>query len=165
MTTFSAIRAYIAIGSNVTSERGDPRSHVEAAFDELGRLDGTRLFARSSILRTSPVGPQDQDDYLNAVAGVDTVLSPRELLDGLLAIERMHGRDRDQERRWGPRTLDLDLILYGSERIEEQGLSVPHPRMHERLFVLEPLEEVAPDLLVPGIGKTVGELVRQLRGG
>jgi 2-amino-4-hydroxy-6-hydroxymethyldihydropteridine diphosphokinase len=165
MPSTSITLAYIAIGSNVTSDRGDPMSHVVAAFDEIGKLKKTRVVGRSSIHRTSPVGPQDQDDYLNAMAAVETSLLPRELLDGLLAIERVHGRDREKERRWGPRTLDLDLILYGDERIEEQGLSVPHPRMHERLFVLEPLAELQPVLVVPGIGKTVGELVRELRGG
>lgn len=156
--------AYIAIGSNVTSTLGDPAAHVAAAFHALDRLPRTRLTARSSIFSTDPVGPQDQDRYLNAVAQIETTLPPLELLTHMLAIERSRGRDRAHERRWGPRTLDLDLLLYADQVLSLPSLTIPHPRMHERTFVLEPLAELAPDLRIPGRAGTVHELLLALRG-
>ncbi|MCC6425378.1 MAG: 2-amino-4-hydroxy-6-hydroxymethyldihydropteridine diphosphokinase [Phycisphaerales bacterium] len=156
-------RAYIALGSNLTSGLGDPRSHIQAALDALARLDRSHLRAASTIIETDPIGPQDQPRYLNAVVAIDTTLEPRDLLDRLLEIERSRGRDRTREQRWGPRTLDLDLLLYGDLQIQEPGLIVPHPRLAERLFVLAPLEELAPDLVVPGLGQTVGQLAARRR--
>jgi 2-amino-4-hydroxy-6-hydroxymethyldihydropteridine diphosphokinase len=139
--------AYVGLGSNLQ----DPVRQVSIAFDDLGALPETRLTARSSLYRTAPVGKLDQPDFVNAVARVETGLGPEALLEALLAIERGHQRVRGE--RNGPRTLDLDLLLYGSERIDLPGLTVPHPRVHERAFVLVPLAEIAPDLHIPGAGR------------
>jgi 2-amino-4-hydroxy-6-hydroxymethyldihydropteridine diphosphokinase len=133
------VRAAVALGSNLD----DPQAHVRRAFDELAALPGTRVLARSSLHRTKPVGYADQPDFINAVVHVETRLSARELLDALLDIERKHGRVREIPN--GPRTLDLDIVVYGDARIDEPGLVVPHPRAHERAFVLDPLREVWPD--------------------
>lgn len=160
-----SVTAFIALGSNLASGLGDRRSHIEAAFGAIGRLEGTRLSARSAVIETDPVGPPGQSRYLNAAAGVVTTLAPRELLDLLIGIERSRGRDRSREQRWGPRTLDLDLLLYGDLIIREPGLVVPHPRLHERTFVLEPLSQIAPEVVVPGLGRTVSELARGAGGG
>jgi 2-amino-4-hydroxy-6-hydroxymethyldihydropteridine diphosphokinase len=141
-----AVRAYVGIGANL----GDPAAQVRRAIDALGALPGTRLAAASSLYRTAPVGYADQPDFVNAVAALDTELSPRGLLDGLLAIERDAGRERSF--RNAPRTLDLDLLLYGDATLEDDVLTVPHPRMHERAFVLAPLAEIAPDAEIPGRG-------------
>jgi 2-amino-4-hydroxy-6-hydroxymethyldihydropteridine diphosphokinase len=141
-----AVRAYVGIGANL----GDPAAQVRRAIDALGALPGTRLAAASSLYRTAPVGYADQPDFVNAVAALDTELSPRGLLDGLLAIERDAGRERSF--RNAPRTLDLDLLLYGDATLEDDVLTVPHPRMHERAFVLAPLAEIAPDAESPGRG-------------
>ncbi len=157
-------RAYIALGSNLSSELGDRPAHIRAAIEALGSVERTTVAACSRVIETDPVGPQDQDRYLNAVAAIDTGLAPQRLLEELLRIERDRGRDRARERRWGPRTLDLDLLLYGDQLLNLPGLVVPHPRMRDRLFVLEPLGQVAPDLVVPGTGATVLELAARLRG-
>ncbi len=157
------VRAYVALGSNLSSPMGEPLDHLRAAVEAMNALEGTRVARCSSFIRTDPVGPQDQDRYLNAAAALDTTLGPRRLLDELLGIERSRGRDRSRERRWGPRTLDLDLLLYGPLVLNLPGLEVPHPRMLERLFVLEPLEEIAADLVVPGTGQRVAEMARRLR--
>lgn len=144
------VRAFVAVGSNV----GDRAAHVAFAFDALGRIPGARLVARSGVHETDPVGPPGQGPYLNAVAEVRTVLSPRALLDALLSLERARGRDRSREVRFGPRTLDLDLLCWGeaepggAARVDADGITVPHPRMGERPFVLVPLAEVAPELAV-----------------
>jgi len=139
-------RAYIALGSNLA----DPVSQLDAAFDELGRLPQTRFLARSSLWRSAPVGYLDQPDFVNAVAAVDTGLEAETLLAHLLDIERRHGRVREFQN--APRTLDLDIALYGDDRIDTPTLTVPHPRMHERAFVLLPLSEIAPDIAIPGHG-------------
>jgi 2-amino-4-hydroxy-6-hydroxymethyldihydropteridine diphosphokinase len=118
----------------------------------LGGEPGVEVVAVSPIRETDPVGVLDQPRFLNGVAAVETELSPRELLDRLLAVERRLGRDRTAPTRWGPRTVDLDLLLYGGERIDEPGLVVPHPRLHERRFVLEPLADLDAALEVPGRG-------------
>jgi 2-amino-4-hydroxy-6-hydroxymethyldihydropteridine diphosphokinase len=115
----------------------------------------------STIRETEPWGLEEQPRFLNAVAELETTLSPRALLDRLLEIERGLGRTRDGPR-WGPRTIDLDLLLFGSESIDEPGLTVPHPRLHERLFVLEPLAELDPELEIPGRGP-VRALLRKLQ--
>jgi 2-amino-4-hydroxy-6-hydroxymethyldihydropteridine diphosphokinase len=138
--------AYVGLGANLD----DPRRHVEAAAAELSRLPSTRLRAVSSLYRTAPLGPADQPDYVNAVARLETRLAPRALLAALQGIERDHGRVRDGTR-WGPRTLDLDLLTFGEQRIVSAALTVPHPEMHRRAFVLVPLADVAPPSLpVPG---------------
>ena len=136
-------RAAIALGSNI----GDPEAQVTRAFDEIAALPGTRVLARSKLRRTKPVGYADQPDFVNAVALVETALEPRALLDALLAIEQRHGRKRTIAN--GPRTLDLDIILYGDRVIDEPGLKVPHPRASQRGFVMEPLREVWPDVVIP----------------
>lgn len=133
------VRAAIALGSNLE----DPEAQLRSAFEELGALPATKLLQRSRIYRTRPVGFADQPDFLNACALVETSLAPRALLDALLAIERRHGRVRTV--RNGPRTLDLDIILYGDARIDEPDLKIPHPRAREREFVLEPLRDVWPE--------------------
>jgi 2-amino-4-hydroxy-6-hydroxymethyldihydropteridine diphosphokinase len=148
--------AYVALGSNLQ----DPAAQVRAGFEDLDHLPVTRLVRRSSLYRTAPVGKLDQPDFVNAVACIETGLEPQMLLQGLLDIEARHARVRRE--RNGPRTLDLDLLLLGERRIETPGLTVPHPRMHERAFVLVPLAEIAPDALVPGRG-TVRELLATLR--
>jgi 2-amino-4-hydroxy-6-hydroxymethyldihydropteridine diphosphokinase len=149
--------AYVALGSNLH----DPVQQVKSGLAALGTLPGTHLVARSSLYRTAPVGKVDQPDFINAVARVDTRLEAGALLQALLAIERQHARVRLE--RNGPRTLDLDLLLYGGLRIDAPGLTVPHPRMHERAFVLVPLAEIAPDLDIPGMGR-VDALVARTRG-
>lgn len=132
-------RAAIALGSNLD----DPEAHVKRGFDDLAALPKTRLLARSKLYRTKPVGYADQPDFINACALVDTALAPRELLDGLLDIEKRHGRKREIPN--GPRTLDLDIVIYGDQVIDEPGLTIPHPRAHEREFVLAPLRDIWPD--------------------
>jgi 2-amino-4-hydroxy-6-hydroxymethyldihydropteridine diphosphokinase len=132
--------AYVGIGSNLQ----EPASQVRGAFDELARLPQTRLTARSSLYRSAPLGYTTQADFVNAVAALDTGLSAGELLAELQKIEVRHGRERSFAN--APRTLDLDLLLFGDERIVTHDLVVPHPRMHERAFVLQPLLEIAPQL-------------------
>jgi 2-amino-4-hydroxy-6-hydroxymethyldihydropteridine diphosphokinase len=149
----STARAWVAIGSNL----GDRAGYVASALASLDRLAETRVVAASGVIETEPVGPIGQGAYLNAVVEVETALAPADLLRSLLRIEAEHGRRRQE--KWGPRTLDLDLVLYGPEVvIDEPGLMVPHPRLAERLFVLEPLCEIGPDLVVPTLGRTVREL-------
>ena len=138
------VLAFVGIGSNLD----DPIARVRAALAALDALPATRIVSRSSLYRTAPVGFLDQPEFINAVAGLETGLAPRELLSALLAIEQAHGRVRSV--RNAPRTLDLDLLIYGERAICEPGLVVPHPRMHERAFVLAPLAEIAP-------GAQVGE--------
>lgn len=156
-------RAYVALGSNLDSTAGDRLSHLDYAINALATLPSTTVVARSSIHQTDPVGPPGQGPYLNAAVALDTAMAPRALLDAMLAIERARGRDRSREQRWGPRTLDLDLLIHGEAILREAGLVLPHPRLHERAFVLEPLAEIAPDLTVPGLGSTVRDLARRIR--
>ena len=139
--------AYIALGSNLEQ----PQRQLQTGFGALARLPDTQLIAQSSLYRSAAVGYADQPDFVNAVAAIRTALAPRALLDALLAIEREHGRVRAFAN--APRTLDLDIVLYGEQVIHAPGLSVPHPRMHERAFVMVPLAEIAPDALVPGHGR------------
>jgi 2-amino-4-hydroxy-6-hydroxymethyldihydropteridine diphosphokinase len=154
--TTARVTAYIALGANLD----DPAAQVTAGVAALAALPQTRLLARSSFYRTAPVGNKDQPDFINAVAAVETGLQPRELLDQLLAIEFKHGRVRKFAN--APRTLDLDVLLYGEVQMHEHGLTIPHPRMHERAFVLVPLAEIAPHAMVPGRG-AVSELLRAVR--
>ena len=144
----ATVAAYIGLGGNV----GDVAATLRAALDALDALPGSRIATVSRFRHTAPVGGIVQDDFLNAVARLDTRLPALDLLHALFAIECAHGRDRSRERRWGPRTLDLDLLLYGNTVIDVPGLCVPHPRMAQRRFVLDPLVEIAPALVVPGLG-------------
>ncbi len=147
MTETARATAYVGLGSNV----GAPQTQVARALRELEGLPDTRLIRHSSLYETEPVGLRDQPGFINAVAIVETALSARALLDGLLDIEQRHGRVRTVKN--GPRTLDLDILLYGDARIDEDGLTIPHPRMHERGFVLEPLLEIDADCDIPGLGR------------
>ena len=141
--------AYVGIGSNLQ----DPLRQVRNAFQALAQLPASRLIKRSPCYRTPPLGPPGQPDYVNAVALLETELAPLELLDALQAVERLHGRSRSG-KRWRPRTLDLDLLLYGDRSMDSGRLSLPHPEMHRRAFVLVPLADVAPPVLsVPGAGR------------
>jgi 2-amino-4-hydroxy-6-hydroxymethyldihydropteridine diphosphokinase len=140
------VRAVVALGGNIDG----PVEHVTRAFGEIARLPDTTLLSRSSLYRTAPVGYADQPAFINACALVETGLEPRPLLEALLAIERAHGRERDIPN--GPRTLDLDIVLFGERSVCEEGLHIPHPRALERAFVLEPLLEVWPDAVLPGRG-------------
>lgn len=139
-------RAFVALGSNLA----DPATQVRRAFEALGMLRHSRLVAHSSLYRTAPVGYVDQPDFINAVALIETQLSAHDLLQALLDIEHEFGRVR--EFRNAPRVLDLDLLIYDDLIHHEHGLTVPHPRMHERAFVLAPLVEIAPDCIIPGRG-------------
>ena len=147
--------AYIALGSNLH----EPERQVRAGVEELAMMRDTRLAAVSSLYRTAPVGYLEQPDFINAVALIETGLTPRELLDELLAIERKAARVRGVKN--GPRTLDLDIALYGDAAYADDSLAIPHPRMHERAFVLVPLAEIAPDAVVPGRG-AVRELAERV---
>lgn len=141
--------AYVGLGGNV----GPARSTVSAAIDAIANLPATTLLRASRLYRTPAWGDEAQPDFVNAVVALRTGLAPRALLDALLGIERMFGRERDAEgRRWGPRTLDLDLLLHGDAVIDEPGLTVPHPHLHARAFVLVPLLEIAPGVAIPGRG-------------
>ncbi len=149
-----AIRAFVALGSNLD----DPAAQVSHAFGELDALPGTRLIACSSLYRSAPWGYSDQPDFINAVAEIETRLEPRILLEMLLEIE--HRRGRIREFLNAPRTLDLDLLLYDGLIYHEHGLTLPHPRMHERAFVLMPLAEIAPGCVIPGYGTATECLAR-----
>ena len=147
---------YIGLGSNLA----DPRAQVERALRALAALPRTTLLRRSRLYRSAPWGRADQPEFVNAVASLETGLAPRQLLAELLAIERNAGRERDATR-WGPRVLDLDILIFDDRVIDEPGLRLPHPHLHERAFVLVPLVEIAPDLGVAGHG-SVGTLLRQI---
>ena len=138
--------AFIGLGSNLA----DPVAQVSQALEALDRLPQTRLLKQSSLYRSAPVGYLDQPDFINAVAQVETALAPHALLDALLALEQTCGRTR--EFKDAPRTLDLDVLLYDDLQHHEHGLTLPHPQMHRRAFVLRPLLEIAPDCIIPGIG-------------
>ena len=149
-------RAYVALGANL----GDPTATLVAAIGALAEIEKTRLIAQSSLYRTAPVGLRNQPDFINAVAALDTELAPLGLLEALFAIEAGFGRSRSVPN--APRTLDLDLLLYGETVLETAQLTLPHPRMHERAFVLAPLAEIAPDCRIVGRG-TVRELLQLCR--
>ena len=144
--------AYVGLGSNL----GDREGAIRRAVELLGNDPEIEVVRESIVRETQPVGYMNQPPFLNAVAELETRLPPRDLLGRLLAIENELGRTRG--RRFGPRTIDLDLLLYGEETIDEPGLEVPHPRLHERTFVLEPLAELDPELVVPGRGR-VSEMI------
>lgn len=149
-------RVYIALGSNLAN----PLHQVQSALNALAELPRTKLIATSSLYRTPPLGPQDQPDYLNAVVALDTDLSAENLLDHTQKIELEHGRVRKDER-WGPRTLDLDILLFGDEIINTERLTVPHYDMKNRQFMLYPLAEIAPELHFP-TGESLQSVMTQL---
>jgi 2-amino-4-hydroxy-6-hydroxymethyldihydropteridine diphosphokinase len=139
-------RAYVGLGANL----GPREVTLLRAADLLAAADGVEVVAVSQLRETEPVGLVEQPPFLNGAVAIDTSLPPRALLDLLLEIEHSLGRVRAE--RWGPRTIDLDLLAYGDERVDEEGLHVPHPRLHERRFALEPLAELDPELQIPGLG-------------
>ena len=154
------VLATVALGSNL----GDPAAELDRALLKLVKLPRTRVVARSSWIETEPVGgPAGQPRFRNGVVQLATRLGARELLAELQRLEREAGRVRESEVRNGPRTLDLDLIFHGDARVNEPDLELPHPRAEERLFVLEPLAEIAPEMKLPGCQKSVRERVRELR--
>jgi 2-amino-4-hydroxy-6-hydroxymethyldihydropteridine diphosphokinase len=146
------MQVYIGLGSNLA----DPETQVGSALNELKNIADTELLQSSSLYKSPPMGPQDQPDYINAVALCETELAPLDFLAALQAIEQQHGRVRN--RHWGERTLDLDLLVYGQEIVELPGLTIPHPGIAERAFVLYPMAEIAPDIIVPKHG-AISELV------
>jgi 2-amino-4-hydroxy-6-hydroxymethyldihydropteridine diphosphokinase len=139
--------AFIALGANL----GDPAATVRSALRELDQIQNTRVLQHSRLYRSRAVGPGSQPDYVNAVAQVETSVPPHEVLDELLAIEALHGRVRDGQR-WGPRTLDMDILIYAELQLKDVRLTLPHPELMHRNFVLAPLVEIAPDVLIPGHG-------------
>lgn len=151
-----ATAAWIGVGSNLDG----PADRVRAAFYTLATIPGTDFVAASPLYGSAPMGPADQPDYVNAVVHLRTTLEPHALLDALQRLEAEAGRERAGER-WGPRVLDLDLLLFGDRRIDDARLRVPHPGIAERVFVLRPLADIAPDLEIPGLGR-VDELLDQV---
>ena len=151
------MRAYVGVGANL----GEREATILAAIDLLAVQPGVDVVGVSALRETEPWGPVEQPPYLNGAVALETDLDPRDLLDVLLDVERRFGRNRAMEVRWGPRTLDLDLLLHGDLVRDEPGLALPHPRLHERRFVLEPLADLDPALVVPGRG-TVAELLASL---
>jgi 2-amino-4-hydroxy-6-hydroxymethyldihydropteridine diphosphokinase len=149
--------SYIGIGSNLS----DPLRQVRTALSELAEIPKTRLIAQSSLYRTPPMGPSEQPDYINAVAGVETTLPVEELLQELQRLEQQHQRQR--LIHWGPRTLDLDILLYGDTVIQSAILSVPHPGLTQRIFVVQPLMEIASTLVLPD-GRRLKEIYKNLEG-
>jgi 2-amino-4-hydroxy-6-hydroxymethyldihydropteridine diphosphokinase len=154
-----SVDAWVGLGANL----GDPRGQVLAALDGLGALPQSRLVAASSLYASPPMGPPDQPDYINAVARLQTKLPPHELLTELQALEAGAGRVRTGQR-WGPRLLDLDLLLWGERELMDDRLTLPHPGIAARAFVLLPLAELAPHLLIPGLGR-VEELLARIDAG
>jgi 2-amino-4-hydroxy-6-hydroxymethyldihydropteridine diphosphokinase len=152
------MKAYVGLGSNL----GEREVLLKAALEHLAQLPETRLGRVSSLYDTAPVGELDQPNFLNAVAQVETALTARQLLWNLLLIERRLGRVRHAASRYGPRTIDLDLILYGDLVVDTEDLRVPHPEMHRRAFVLVPLAEIEPRLVHPTLGLTVTELLAKI---
>ena len=140
--------AYVALGSNLSG----PRRRVEVGFDALAGLADSRLVLRSSFWRSAPMGPQDQPAFVNAVAGLLTRSEPRAFLESLQALEHRLGKT-EPAVRWGPRVIDLDLLVFGELKLDEQGLTLPHPGLHQRNFVLYPLSEIAAELWVPGLAR------------
>ncbi|SCX62871.1 2-amino-4-hydroxy-6-hydroxymethyldihydropteridine diphosphokinase [Nitrosospira sp. Nsp1] len=150
-------QAYIGLGSNLDN----PASQIRKAFEELARLPSSHLLAHSSLYRSAPMGHTDQPDFINAVALIETALAPHDLLKALLEIEHLHGRVREYLN--APRTLDLDILMYDGLQWDEDCLILPHPRMHQRAFVLQPLREIAPDCHIPGRG-SIAELLAACAG-
>ena len=154
---------YIGLGSNLSNHIQSPRQHITAAIQSLGEIQSTRTLSVSSLYKSKPLGPQDQDDYINAVVQIETELEPLVLLDSLQAIEDEHGRVRNE--RWGPRTLDLDILIFGEEVIQNDRLTIPHPEMPNRSFVLVPLAEINAECLIPEKGLVNDLLANVDQGG
>ena len=150
--------AYLGLGSNLSSALGDRAANLRFALTRIAALPGTRIDAVSPVYETAPWGVSDQPGFLNLCIGVETVLCPRALLDAVLAIEIETGRERRE--RWGPRTLDIDILVFGDRHIHEDGLIVPHPELGRRTFVLHPLLDIAPDLVIGE--RTAREMLRGL---
>ncbi len=148
--------AFVGLGGNL----GEVAATLRAATEALARLPATRLLRASRLYRTPAWGLEQQPDFINGVVALETRLDPRELLDALLRIEREFGREREGGPRWGPRSLDLDLLLHGEAVVEQAGLRLPHPHLHERAFALVPLLEIAADILIPGQGSARDALSR-----
>ncbi|MFG0247626.1 MAG: 2-amino-4-hydroxy-6-hydroxymethyldihydropteridine diphosphokinase [Phycisphaeraceae bacterium JB051] len=156
----AVIQVCIALGSNM----GDRQEHLQLACEQIGQLPGTALIRCSQWLETDPVGPIEQGAFLNGVAIYETRLSAMDLLKQLNRIEHEHGRQEQATRvKWGPRPLDLDIIFYGDQIIERSNLVVPHPLMHQRGFVLEPLAEIAPQWVHPKLGQTVRQMLDDVK--
>lgn len=153
-------QVYIGLGSNRSHAACEPLQQLQAGLSALANHPQIQLLKASRLYSSSPVGPQDQPDYVNAVACVDTQLSAEAVLDALQAIEKQQGRERTQEQRWGPRSLDLDILLYANQLIETPRLSVPHPQLTRRAFVLYPLVEIAPQLQIPEVGSIAEVLAK-----
>ena len=151
---------YIGLGSNLDN----PEQHIKSAIGALGELQSCTLIKASSLYKTKPVGPQDQDDFINAVIELETELEAIALLNALQTIEQKHGRKRKDER-WGPRTLDLDIIMFGNEIINNEQLTIPHVEMKNRAFVMVPLAEINPDGVIAGQGAIKDALSRLDAGG
>ena len=147
---------YIGLGSNM----GDGVKNCLRAMEAIGSDARNRLVQCSRFYRTEPVGKKDQDWFINGVAAVETAMSPRELMEFLLSVEKKMGRARKE--RWGPRVIDLDILFYGERVLKEEGLQVPHPRLHERRFVLIPLKDIAPGLVHPVLQRTVSQILGEL---
>lgn len=148
--------AFVGLGGNL----GEVAATLRAATEALACLPATRLLRASRLYRTPAWGLEQQPDFINGVVALETSLAPGELLDALLRIEREFGRERDGGPRWGPRTLDLDLLLHGHAVVDQPGLRLPHPHLHERAFVLVPMLEIAADMLIPGKGSAQDALSR-----
>ena len=148
--------AYIGIGSNLGDKLGNCRRGIEA----IGADARNRLVGHSRFYRTEPVGKKDQEWFINGVVAVETTMSPAELMEFLLSVEKEMGRVRQE--RWGPRIIDLDILFYGDRILDEEGLQIPHPRLHERRFVLTPLKDMAPGLLHPVFHRTVAQILAGL---
>lgn len=144
------IIVYIGLGSNLGGDLASPKQNITSAIDALGEIQSTQMISASSLYESKPVGPQDQADYINAVVKLETDLDAAELLDSLQAIENGHGRERKQH--WGPRTLDLDILLFGDQIIHNERLTIPHSEICNRPFVLVPLAEIEPDCVIPEKG-------------
>ena len=153
------IIVYIGLGSNLGGDLASPKQNIASAIDALGEIQSTQMISASSFYESKPVGPQDQGDYINAVVKLETDLDETELLDSLQAIENDHGRERKQH--WGPRTLDLDILLFGDQIIHDERLTIPHSELCNRPFVLVPLAEIEPDCVIPEKGQ-VADVVSEV---